>query len=174
MKDLGNASFVLGIQIHRDHNRGILGLSQKNNINKVLGRFGIKDCALGDKPITKGDKFNLSDQYPKNDLEQKDMQKFPYATTVGSFMYAQVYTHPDTAYIIRMVGRYLSNPGMDHWKATKRVMQYLQRTKDYMVIYRRSNRLEIVGYSDSDFARCLDSKRSILGYIFTLTRGVIS
>ena len=30
MKDLGDASFVLGIQIHRDRSRGILGLSQKS------------------------------------------------------------------------------------------------------------------------------------------------
>ena len=54
MKDLGNASFVLGIQIYRDYSRGILGLSQKTYIDKVLSRFGMKDCALGDTPISKG------------------------------------------------------------------------------------------------------------------------
>ena len=43
-----------------------------------------------------------------------------------------------------------------------------------MLTYRRSNRLEIVGYSNSDFAKCLDSKRSTLGYIFNLARGAIS
>ena len=39
MKDLGDASFVLGIQIHRDRSRGILGLSQKSYIEKILKRF---------------------------------------------------------------------------------------------------------------------------------------
>ena len=53
-------------------------------------------------------------------------------------------------------------------------MRYLQRTKDYMLIYKRSDRLEIVGYFDSDFTRCLDSKRSTLSYIFTLAGGAIS
>ena len=62
-------------------------------------------------------------------------------------MYAQVCTLPDIAYIVGMLGRYLSNPGMDHWKAAKRVMRYLQRTKDYMLTYRRSDQLEIIGYS---------------------------
>ena len=57
---------------------------------------------------------------------------------------------------------------MDHWKAAKRVMQFLQITKEYMLTYKRSDKLEIMGYSDSDFTGCLDSKRSTLGYIFTL------
>ena len=78
----------------------------------MLSRFGIKDCALGDTPIAKGDKFSLS-QCPKNEFEQKEMQKFPYALTVESLMYAQVCTHIDIVYIIGMPGRYLSNPKMD-------------------------------------------------------------
>ena len=53
-----------------------------------------------------------------------------------------------------MLGRYLSNPGLDHWKASKRVMRYLQRIKDFMLTYRKSDQLEIVGYSDFDFAEC--------------------
>ena len=60
MKDLGDASFVLGIQIHRDRSQGILGLSQKSYIEKILKRFGIHDCKPGDTPVAKGDKFSLS------------------------------------------------------------------------------------------------------------------
>ncbi|XP_073051223.1 secreted RxLR effector protein 161-like [Primulina eburnea] len=71
-------------------------------------------------------------------------------------------------------GRYLCNPRMDHWKAAKRVMRYLQRTKDHMLTYRKSDNLEIIGYSDSDFARCEDSKRSTSGYIYLLAGGAIS
>ncbi|KAI0491692.1 hypothetical protein KFK09_025952 [Dendrobium nobile] len=53
-------------------------------------------------------------------------------------------------------------------------MRYLKRTKDFMLTYQRSNHLEIVGYSDSDFAGCLDSRRSTSGYIFMLAGGAIS
>ncbi|RVX07135.1 Retrovirus-related Pol polyprotein from transposon TNT 1-94 [Vitis vinifera] len=158
--------------IHRDRSRGILGLSQKAYIDKVLSRFGMSNCAPGDTPVAKGDKFSLH-QCPKNELEKKDMERFPYASVV-SLMYAQVCTRPDIAYIVGMLGRYLSNPGMDHWKKAKRVMRYLQRTKDYMLTYRRSSHLEIVGYSDSDFAGCLDSRRSTSGYIFMLAGGAVS
>ena len=130
MKDHGDTSFVLGIQIYRDHSRGILGLSQKRYMDKVLKRFGMQDCKPGDTPMSKGDKFSLC-QCPKNDLETKEMQKIPYASVVGSLMYAQVCTRLDIACIVGMLGRYLSNPGLDHWKAAKQVMRYLQRTRFY-------------------------------------------
>ncbi|RVW58138.1 Retrovirus-related Pol polyprotein from transposon TNT 1-94 [Vitis vinifera] len=173
MKDLGNASFVLGIQKYRDNSRGILELSQKSYIDKVLSRFGMSNCAPGDTFVAKGDKFSLH-QCSKNELEKKDMERFPYASTVGSLMYAQVCTHSNIAYIVGMLCRYLSNLGMDHWKKTKRVKRYLQRTKYYILTYRRSSHLEIVGYSNSDFAGCLNSRRSTSGYIFMLAGGAIS
>ena len=87
MKDLGDASFVLGILIQRDRSRGILGLSQRSYIDKVLERFGMQDSKPGDTPVANGDKFSLN-QCPKNNLEGKEMQKIPYASAVGSLMYA--------------------------------------------------------------------------------------
>ncbi|XP_047325431.1 secreted RxLR effector protein 161-like [Impatiens glandulifera] len=102
------------------------------------------------------------------------MQKIPYESALGSLMYAQVCTRPDLAYIVGMLGRYLSNPGMDHWIVVKRVMRYLKRTKDFMLTYKKSDQLEIVGYSDSDFTGCQDSRRSTSSYIFMLAGGAIS
>jgi len=173
MKYLGDTFFVLGIQIHRDRSWGILGLSQMNYIEKVLKRFGMQECKSRDTPVAKGDKFNLK-QFPKGNLKIQEMQKISYASVVRILMYAQVCTRPDIAYIVGVLGRYLSNPGMDHWKAAKRVMRYLKRTKYYMLTYKRSDQLEITGYSDSDFAGCLNNLRSTLGYIFMLASGVIS
>ena len=80
----------------------------------------------------------------------------------------------DIVYIVGMLGRYLSNLGMDHWKKTKRVKRYLQRTKYYILTYRRSSHLEIVGYSNSNFAGCLNSRRSTSDYIFMLAGEAVS
>ncbi|XP_073038056.1 secreted RxLR effector protein 161-like [Primulina eburnea] len=101
------------------------------------------------------------------------MQKAPYASAVGSLMYAQVCTRPDIAYVTGMLRRYLSNPGVEHWKSVKRVLQYLQRTKYYMLIYRRLDQLEIIRYTDSDFSGCQDSMKSTSGYIYLLAGGAI-
>ena len=70
MKDLVDASFVLGIQIHRDRSFGILGLSQKSYIEAVLKRYGMQDCRPSNTLIAKGDKFSLN-QCPNNDFEKK-------------------------------------------------------------------------------------------------------
>ena len=106
------------IQIYQDHSRGILGLSQKAYIDKRLSRFGMKDCAPKDILIAKGDKFNLL-QCPKNEIEKKKMENIFYASVVGSLMYPQVCTRLYIAYVVGMLGRYLSNPRMIHWKAAK-------------------------------------------------------
>ncbi|KAL5823734.1 hypothetical protein ACOSQ4_021634 [Xanthoceras sorbifolium] len=173
MKDMGEASYVIGIKIRRDRFQGILGLSQETYINKVLERFRMKDCSPSVAPIVKGDRFNLN-QCPKNDLEREQMKNIPYASAVGSLMYAQVCTRPDIAFVVGMLGRYQSNPGLDHWKAVKKVMRYLQGTKDYMLMYRRTDNLEVIGYSDSDFAGCVDSRKSTSGYIFMMASGAVS
>ena len=93
---------------------------------------------------------------------------------VGSLMYAQTCTRPDIAFAVGLLGRYQSNPGIEHWKAAKKVMRYLKGTLDHMLIYRRSDHLELIGYSDSDFAGCPDTRKSTTGYIFLLAGGAIS
>jgi len=85
-------------------------------------------CSASLVPIQKGDKVSLM-QYPKNDLEQKQMENIPYASVVGSLMYAQTCTRPDISFAVGMLGRYQSNPGLDHWKAAKKVLIYLQEKK---------------------------------------------
>ncbi|RDX60361.1 hypothetical protein CR513_61496, partial [Mucuna pruriens] len=98
----------------------------------------MKDSKPRDTPIVKGDKFNL-EQCLNNDLEGNKMQKIPYDSAVGSLMYTQVCTRPDIAFVVGVLSR---------------------RTKGYMLTYQKSEDLEIIGYSDSDFAGCQDSKRS--------------
>ena len=123
----------------------------------------------------KGDKLSLN-QCPKNDLEKESMKNIPYASAVGSLMYAQVCTRPDVAYAIGVLRRYQSNLGMDHWRVAKKVMRYLQGTKDYMLMFmhRQTNNLDLVGYSDAYFAGCVDSRKSTFGYIFIMASGAIS
>ena len=73
-----------------------------------------------------------------------------------------------------MLGRYQSNPGLDHWKAAKKVLRYLQGTKDHMLTYKRFDHLEMIGYTDSDFAGCVDTRKSTFGYVYLLAGGAIS
>ena len=121
----------------------------------------------------KGDKLSLN-QCPKNDIEKESMKNIPYASAVGSLMYAQVCIRPDIAYVVEVLGRYQSNLGMDHWRAENKVMRYLQGTKDYMLMYRQTDNLDLVGYSDADFAGCVNSHKSTPGYIFVMADEAVS
>ena len=73
-----------------------------------------------------------------------------------------------------MLGRYLSDPGQSHWKEAKKVLRYLQGTKDLMLTYQNTDTLEVVGYSDSDCAGYVDDKKSTSGYIFMMVEGAVS
>ena len=76
MKDLGEASYVLGIQILRDKANGVLRLSQRAYIDRVLKRFNMQSCSLMKAPIVKGDKFSR-DQCPRNNEERTHMNVCP-------------------------------------------------------------------------------------------------
>ncbi|KAH9648506.1 Integrase catalytic domain-containing protein [Citrus sinensis] len=129
-------------------------------------------CAPRKAPISKGDKISKS-QCPDNDVDKARMQTISYASIVDSLMYAQVCTRPNIVFPVGVLGRYLSNLGYEHWKAAKKVLRYLQATKDFVLTYQQSNYLNIVGYSDADFARFLEDKKSTSGYIFIMTGGAI-
>ncbi|XP_035548725.1 secreted RxLR effector protein 161-like [Juglans regia] len=107
-------------------------------------------------------------------MEQKQTKSVPYASAVGSLMFAQVCTRLDICLAVGLLGRYQSNSGLQHWIATKKVMRYLQGTKDYMLTYRHTENLQVVGFSDSDFAGCVDTRNSTFGYIFLLAERAIS
>ena len=57
MKDLDEASFVLGIEIHRDRSKGVLGLSQKAYIERIFKKFSMHKCSPSPTPIVKGDRY---------------------------------------------------------------------------------------------------------------------
>ena len=93
----------------------------------------MEKCSSSVFPIQKGDKFSLM-QCPKNELERKQMEQIPYASMVGSLMYAQTCTKPDISFVVGMLHRYQSTLGLDHWKAAKKVLRYLQGTKEHILI----------------------------------------
>ena len=104
--------------------------------------------------------------------EEEDMRRIPYASAVGSLMYAMLCTRPDICYAVGVVSRYQSNPGQEHWIAVKHVLKYLRRTRDYMLVYSGGD-LNLLGYTDSDFQSDKDSRKSTSGSVFTLGGGAV-
>ncbi|XP_033514707.2 secreted RxLR effector protein 161-like [Nicotiana tomentosiformis] len=105
--------------------------------------------------------------------EIEKMKTVPYASAVWSLMYAMLCTRPDTCFVVGMFSRFQSNPEREHWTVVKHIIKYLKRTRDYMLVY-HSGDLAPIGYTDSDFQSDRDSRKSTLGYVFTLGGGTIN
>ena len=128
MKDLGESLLVLGIEIHRDRSKRVLGLSQKAYIEKILKKFCMHKCSPSPAPIVKGDRYG-DFQCPRNQYEIDQMKTVPYASTVGSLQYAQVCTRTDLAFVTGLLGRFQSNPEIEHWKVVKKSLALFVRNK---------------------------------------------
>ena len=172
MKDLGPANKILGMQIHRDRRDRKVWLSQKNYLLKVLRRFNMQDCKPISTPLSVGYKLSSS-MCPSNEAQRMEMSRVPYASAVGSLMYAMICTRPDIAHAIGMVSRFMANPGQEHWNAVKRILRYIKGTSSAALCYRGSQYV-VRGYVDSDFAGDLDKRKSTTGYVFTLAGGAVS
>ena len=149
----------------------MLALSQALYIDKILARFSMENSKKGTLPFRHG--VHLSKEQSPKTLKQKEhMSRIPFASAVGSLMYAMLCTRPDICYAVGRVSRHQSDPGEEHWIAVKHILKYLRRTRDYMLVY-SSGSLETIGYTDSDFQGDIDSRKSTseknLTYPFTKT-----
>lgn len=111
---------------------------------------------------------------PSNDKEIEYMKRIPYASAIGSVMYAMTCTRPDVAYALSMTGRFQQNPGEEHWKAVKTILKYLRRTKEYFLVYGGQQELSVTGYTDASFQTDHDDYKSQSGYVFVLNGGAVS
>ncbi|XXG58369.1 hypothetical protein AAC387_Pa04g0693 [Persea americana] len=175
MKDLGAAKKILGMEIQRDWKAGKLSLSQKRYLEKVMERFGMQSSKPVNTPLAAHFKLSAA-LSPQTEEEVEHMSRVPYASAVGSIMYAMVCTRPDISHAVSVVSRYMDNPGKAHWQAVKWILRYLRGTIDVGIIYNRSNNTSgsVIGYVDSDFVGDLDRRRSLTGYVFTFASGAIS
>src|SRR6266702_1467750 len=87
-------------------------------------------------------------------------------------MYAAIATHPDIAFAVSTLSQFLSNPGIAHWEAVKRVFRYLAGTKTFELTY-GSERHGLEGFTDADGAT-QEHRRAISGYVFLIDSGAIS
>ena len=172
MTDLGEATYVLGIKIYRDGSKSLVGLSQSTYIDKMLKRFCMKQSKRGNIPMTHGMTL-LKFMCLKTQDERTHMSMIPYASTIGSIMYAMLCTRLDVSYALSVMSRYQSNHSKGHWVVVKNILKYMRRTKDLFLIYGDGN-LFVSEYTDASFQYDRDDFKSQSSYVFTLNGGTVS
>ncbi|GJW71982.1 putative RNA-directed DNA polymerase [Tanacetum coccineum] len=172
MKDLEPAKQILGIRIFRDRGAKKLHISQEQYIEKVLRRFNMDKAKVVSSPLTPN--FKLTDKdCPSSKKNIEKMDRVPYASAVGSLMYAMVCTRPDLAHAVGVVSRFLSNPGKKHWEAVKWIFRYLRGTSKLGITFGNGKPM-LVGYTDSDLAGNKDNMKSTSGYLMNMQGEAVS
>ena len=174
MKDMGEAHFILGVQITRDRLNRRLCLSQAEYVRTILERFGMRDCKPVATPMATGVKLLKDDVDGESAGECADSK--PYASAVGALMYAALATRPDIAYAVTALCQFMAKPAETHWLAVKRVFRYLQGTCQHQLVYGwdSAKQQPLHGYSDSDWGNDPNDRRSITGWVFLLHHGAVS
>uniref|UniRef100_A0A803KS96 Uncharacterized protein n=1 Tax=Chenopodium quinoa TaxID=63459 RepID=A0A803KS96_CHEQI len=171
-KDLGAAKKILGMEIRRDRSSRKLFLSQKGYIERVIEKFGMKSAKSVVTPLAPHSRLS-SKQSPTTAKDKAYMDNVPYASAVGSLMYAMVCTRPDISQAVGVVSRFMANLGKIHWEAVKWILRYLKGTIDTGLCFGGDN-CQISGSVDSDYAGDLDRRRSTTGYAFMIFGAPVS
>ena len=107
------------------------------------------------------------------DNEGNKVHNTLYKQIVGSLMYLTV-TRPDIMYSVSLISRYMENPTEMHLLTAKRILRYLQGTKDFGLFSKKAEKMELVGFADNNYAGDQDDRRSTSGFVFMLGIGVVS
>lgn len=161
---VGRGDYYIGLEISRNRDAKEIFISQRGYLKKVIEKFGMKNCKESSVPaeVRSGLSNKMS---PNSKEEQEEMSTVPYRQAVGSLMYAAVVSRPDITYAVSNVSRFLDKPGKEHWMAVKKILRYIRGTLEYGLLYKADNEY-LRGYTDSDYAGCVDTRRSTSGFIF--------
>ncbi|GJS06526.1 putative RNA-directed DNA polymerase [Tanacetum coccineum] len=174
MKDLGEVAYILGIKIYRDRLRRLIALNQSAYIDKTLKRYRMDTSKCGTIPMPPN-VYLSNTQGPSTPAEVKRMKGIPYASAMGSIMYAVRCTRPDVAFSQNLTSRYQQNSGESHWTAVKNILKYLINTKDMFLVYGGDSTTElgVTCYTDASWETDRDDLRSQIGFVFVMNGGAV-
>jgi len=164
IKDLGALHFFLGVQVRRDDD-GFL-LNQAQYTKDILERAGMANYKPASTPVEAKPKLSAADGKPAEDGSF-------YRSITGVLQYLTL-TRPDIAYAVNQACLHMQAPHDVHWNLVKRILRNLRGTIHHGIRISATPSTELKVYSDADWARCLDTRRSTLGYCVFLRNSLVS
>ncbi|XP_073357797.1 uncharacterized protein [Aegilops tauschii subsp. strangulata] len=166
LKDLGDLHFFLGIEVKKQGNS--LHLSQEKYATDLVRRVGLQGCKSSPTPLSSIEKLSLTEGKL---LGQDDSTR--YRSLVGALQYLTL-TRPDLSFAVNKVCQFLHAPTTTHWTAAKRIVRYVKDTVNLGLTFNKSSSTLVSAFSDSDWAGCLDDRRSTGGFAVFFGPNLIS
>ena len=176
-KDLGEVKKILGIHVERDRKRRSITLSQAVYSGEVLEEFGMSEANATATPMETDFVKRVQDSKAQNSKALGKADVGRYLSAIGKLQFLSNGTRPDIAFAVSFLGRFRAEPHTAHWEAVKRVFRYLSGTREASLKYgvnAGAAEIEVVGYSDSEFAGDSTDRKSVGAYVFTLGGGPIT
>ena len=159
MKDLGEISCFLGIKFTR--NGDVIKMDQSKFVESMLVKFDMQDCKPRLSPCEIGLNKVIDEHSDLADVKL-------YRQIVGSLIYIMAATRPDLCFVVNKLSQYMVKPTVTHLTMAKHVLRYLKGTIDHCLIFKKFEKLSLVGFCDADWGSTAD-RRSITGYGFRLS-----
>ena len=166
LKDLGDLHYFLGIEV-KQHKDG-LHLSQEKYATDLVKKAGLQSCKPAPTPLSSTEKLSLVEGEP---LSSENGTK--YRSLVGALQYLTL-TRPDISFAVNKVCQFLHAPTTVHMTAAKRIVRYVKNTLNVGLNFSKSSSTLISAFSDSDWAGCLDDRRSTGGFAVFFGPNLIS
>lgn len=170
LQALGEINTFLGMDIKIDRKNRTLLMHQQKYINNILTKYN------KDKLPPRKSPSRMIKLY-KNEGKARYEDITQYQRYIGSLLYLALKTRPDIAYPVQYCAKYASNPSKEHFQAVDDIFGYLNMFPNQGMLYKCNNNIQnfvFKGYCDSDWANCLDTRRSTTGYITWLAGNIIS
>jgi hypothetical protein len=171
IKDLGELDWCLNMEISR-YPSGAIGISQQKYIVDILDQYGMADSHPVATPLDDKASFVLDKDAP---LDVTTMEHKRYQSMVGSLNYLANSTRPDISYAVGQASKVLTRPTQKHICHVKRILRYLNGTRDLGVIYSGTDSADntLLAYCDASLGDDLATRRSTAGYVLMLNGGPI-
>ncbi|WVZ92938.1 hypothetical protein U9M48_038968 [Paspalum notatum var. saurae] len=166
LKDLGDLHYFLRIEVNKTE-KGIL-LTQEKYASDLLRKVGMTDCKPVNTPLCASEKLSI---HKGSVLGPNDSTR--YRSIVGALQYLTL-TRPDIAFPVNKVSQFLHAPTTVHWVAVKRILKYLKSCLNLGLHICKSSSMLVRGFSDADWAGCLDDRRSTGGFAILLGNNLVS